>query len=92
MNSTDANAAFRPNDQGYIVWVGQGNQLTQGITNNLWRSRLDLGQGPWGNRTNWGMPIALRDSTGAIANVPVGNALPKNHPGRGIGLFIWHLS
>jgi TonB-dependent SusC/RagA subfamily outer membrane receptor len=81
MNSGDATAAFRPNDQGYIVWVGQGNQLTEGITRNLWRSRLDLGQGPWGNRTNWGMPIALRDSTGAIANVPVGNALPKYHWG-----------
>jgi TonB-linked SusC/RagA family outer membrane protein len=81
MTASDLNAAFRPNDQGYIVWVGQGNQLTEGITRNLWRSRLDLGQGPWGNRTNWGMPIALRDSTGAIANVPVGNALPKYHWG-----------
>jgi hypothetical protein len=27
------------------------------------------------------MPIALRDSTGGIANVPVGNALPKYHWG-----------
>jgi TonB-linked SusC/RagA family outer membrane protein len=81
MTSSDANAAYRPNDQGYIVWVGQGNQLTEGITRNLWRSRLELGQGPWGNRTNWGMPLALRDSTGAIANVPVGNAMPKYHWG-----------
>ena len=81
MNGGDLNAAFRPNDQGYIVWVGQGNQLTEGITRNLWRSRLELGNGPWGNRTNWGMPIALRDSTGAIANVAVGNALPKYHWG-----------
>jgi TonB-dependent SusC/RagA subfamily outer membrane receptor len=81
MSSGDATAAFRPNDQGYIVWVGQGNQLTDGITRNLWRSRLDLGQGPWGNRTNWGMPIALRDSAGSIANVAVGNALPKYHWG-----------
>lgn len=81
MSSSDANAAYRPNDQGYIVWVGQGNQLTEGITRNLWRSRLEQGQGPWGNRTNWGMPIALRDSTNAIANVPVGNALPKYHWG-----------
>ncbi|HJQ12609.1 MAG TPA: SusC/RagA family TonB-linked outer membrane protein [Gemmatimonadaceae bacterium] len=81
MNGGDLNAAFRPNDQGYIVWVGAGNQLTDGITRNLWRSRLEVGQGPWGNRTNWGMPIALRDSTNAIANVPVGNALPKYHWG-----------
>ena len=81
MNSGDANAAFRPNDMGYVVWVGAGNQLTEGVTRNLWRAQLPLGTGPWGNRTNWGMPIALRDSTGAIANVPVGNGLPKFHWG-----------
>jgi TonB-linked SusC/RagA family outer membrane protein len=81
MNSTDASAAFRPNDQGYIVWVGAGNQLTEGITRNLWRAQLPLGSGPWGNRTNWGMPITLRDSLGNKANVAVGNALPKYHWG-----------
>ncbi|MFN2603924.1 MAG: SusC/RagA family TonB-linked outer membrane protein [Gemmatimonadaceae bacterium] len=81
MNSGDAAAAFRPNDQGYVVWVGTGNQLNEGITRNLWRAQLPLGSGPWGNRTNWGMPIALRDSTNNIANVPVGNALPKYHWG-----------
>jgi TonB-linked SusC/RagA family outer membrane protein len=81
MNSGDMTAAYRPNSEGYVVWVGQGNQLTEGITRNLWRSRLELGQGPWGNRTNWGMPIALRDSTGNIANVPIGNGLPKYHWG-----------
>ena len=58
------NSSFRPNDQGFIVWVGQGNQLTEGITRNLWTTNLPLGTGPWGNRTNWGMPITLRDSTG----------------------------
>jgi len=81
MNSTDATAAYRPNDQGFIVWVGAGNQLTEGITRNLWRAQLPLGTGPWGNRTNWGNPITLRDSTGAIANVPLGNGFPKYHWG-----------
>ncbi|HEY4733740.1 MAG TPA: SusC/RagA family TonB-linked outer membrane protein [Gemmatimonadaceae bacterium] len=76
-----ANSAFRTNDQGYIVWVGQGNQLSDGITRNLWSANLPLGTGPWGNRTNWGMPITLRDSTGNIAFVPVGNGLPKYHWG-----------
>ena len=75
------NSSFRPNDQGLIVWVGQGNQLNEGITRNLWSSNLPLGTGPWGNRTNWGMPITLRDSTGNIAFVPVGNGLPKYHWG-----------
>ncbi len=81
MNSTDASAAYRPNDQGFIVWVGAGNQLTEGITKNLWRAQLPLGTGPWGNRTNWGNPITLRDSTGAIADVPLGNGFPKFHWG-----------
>ena len=81
MNSTDASAAFRPNDGGYIVWVGAGNQLTEGVTRNLWRAQLPLGSGPWGNRTNWGMPITLRDASGDKARVAVGNALPKYHWG-----------
>jgi TonB-linked SusC/RagA family outer membrane protein len=81
MNSGDVGAAYRPNSDGYIVWVGAGNQLTEGITRNLWRAQIPLGSGPWGNRTNWGMPIALRDSNGVIANVPVGNGLPKYHWG-----------
>ncbi|PYO80470.1 MAG: hypothetical protein DMD63_01140 [Gemmatimonadetes bacterium] len=75
------NSSFRTNDQGFIVWVGQGNQLTEGITRNLWTTNLPLGTGPWGNRTNWGMPITLRDSTGNIAVVPVGNGLPRFHWG-----------
>jgi hypothetical protein len=31
-NRSDANAAYRPNDDGYVVWVGQGNQLSEGVT------------------------------------------------------------
>jgi TonB-linked SusC/RagA family outer membrane protein len=89
MSSSDVSAAFRPNDQGYIVWVGAGNQITEGITKNLWRAQLPIGSatcgvgctGPWGNRTNWGMPITLRDSLGNKENVAVGNALPKYHWG-----------
>lgn len=93
MDGSDLSAAFRPNSDGFIVWLGTGNQLTEGITRNLWRSRLEQGTGncatvapqtcpgPWGNRTNWGMPITLRDSTGQIAFVPVGNGLPDYHWG-----------
>ncbi len=81
MNSSDLNAAFRPNSDGWIAWFGQGNQITEGITRNLWRSQLPLGQGPWGNRTNWGMPIARRDSTLNIGNYALGSGLPKYHIG-----------
>jgi TonB-linked SusC/RagA family outer membrane protein len=81
MQSGDVNAAFRPNDEGYVVWVGSGNLPSEGVTKNLWRAQLPLGTGPWGNRTNWGMPIVQRDSTGSVANVAVGNGLPKYHWG-----------
>ncbi|HUQ19168.1 MAG TPA: SusC/RagA family TonB-linked outer membrane protein [Gemmatimonadaceae bacterium] len=80
-SSSDLNAAYRPNADGYIVWVGQGNSLTEGITKNLWRAQTGLGNGPWGNNTNWGMPITLRDSVSNIAFVPVGSGLPKYHWG-----------
>jgi TonB-linked SusC/RagA family outer membrane protein len=76
-----ANSAYRANAQGYIVWVGAGNQLTEGVTKNLWRAQTGLGNGPWGNNTNWGMPITLRDSINNIAFVPIGNGLPKYHWG-----------
>ena len=90
MNGNDLTAAYRPNNQGYIVWVGAGHALTDGITHNLWRSNLPLGTGPWGNQTNWGMPITLRDSSrvdafgrvqGPVSSVPLGGGLPKYHWG-----------
>lgn len=91
MNGTDASAAYRPNSMGYIVWVGEGHQQTEGITNNLWRAQLPRGTTacvtagncatPYGNQVNWGMPITLRDSTNANATVALGSALPKLHWG-----------
>jgi hypothetical protein len=81
MNSGDLNAAYRPNPQGYVAWVGAGNSFTEGITKNLWRARTGTGNGPWGNNTNWGMPITLRDSTNNIAFIPLGSGLPNFHWG-----------
>jgi hypothetical protein len=81
MDKNNLAAQYRPNSEGYIVWLGAGNKETEGITKNLWTSRIELGQGPWGNQTNWGMPITLRDSTSNIAFVPIGNGLPKYHWG-----------
>lgn len=81
MDKGNISAAYRPNGDGYIVWLGANNKETEGITKNLWTSRIELGQGPWGNQTNWGMPITLRDSTSNVAFVPIGNGLPKYHWG-----------
>jgi TonB-linked SusC/RagA family outer membrane protein len=80
-NGSDLAAAYRPNGDGYIVWLGAGNTPGDGITKNLWRARTGIGNGPWGNNTNWGMPITLRDSTSNIAFVPLGSGLPKFHMG-----------
>ena len=85
-------AALRPNKDGYIVWVGAGNQLTEGVTRNLWRAQLPGAQAPWGDlaqfpnqssayRLSWGMPILLRDSTGLPAVVGLGGSLPRYNVG-----------
>ena len=81
MNRNDMNAAYRPNKDGYIVWLGAGNKETEGLTRNLWTVRSGLGNGPWGNNTNWGMPITLRDSTSNVCFCPLGNGMPKYHVG-----------
>jgi TonB-linked SusC/RagA family outer membrane protein len=71
--------SFQTNDQGFLVWVGPGNNPGMGITNNLWQTKLAATQAPWGVGLNWGMPIILRGggTNGQSAQiVPLGNALP----------------
>lgn len=80
-NPSDLNAAYRPSPNGYITWYGAGNLPTEGITKNLWRAQIPQGSGPWGNATNWGMPITLRDSTSNPAFTAIGSGLPKFHWG-----------
>lgn len=81
MNVNDLNAAYRPNSDGFLVWLGAGNLPTEGITKNLWRASSPLGSGPWGNELHWGMPIALRYEDGTNAFNPLGSGLPKYHWG-----------
>ena len=71
--------AFQRNDEGWIVWVGAGNNPGMGITNNLWETQLPASQGPWGVAMNWGMPILLRgdpNNPQAARVVALGHALP----------------
>lgn len=73
---------FQRNSDGFIVYVGQGNTLADGITKNLWMTRLPAAQAPWKGGTtadplNWGFPILERDATGAVPVLPVGQALPS---------------
>jgi hypothetical protein len=88
--------AFQKNSDGWIVWVGQGNTINDGITKNLWNAALPKnspfyatsGAGVNGYlnpaiAVNWGMPMIIRDSTGTAIQTPLGNALPS---------FRWGLS
>lgn len=77
-----AGKAYQKNNEGYVVFVGQGNNPGMGVTDNLWETFTYLnwaasGQPATNIKTNWGMPIILRDSTGAGRVVNLGNALPK---------------
>jgi TonB-linked SusC/RagA family outer membrane protein len=73
-----AGRAYQRNSDGYVVYVGEGNTLAEGITKNLWMTNVPAAQAPWGNQIiNWGLPIIQRDSTGAAALYPLGSALPR---------------
>jgi len=77
-----AGSEFQKNSDGFVVWVGAGNSLDEGITKNLWFTRLAPAYAPWAGGTdkvaqNWGTPILYRDSTGAVAIRQNGSTLPK---------------
>jgi TonB-linked SusC/RagA family outer membrane protein len=73
-------SAFQKNDEGYIVWVGEGNNPGMGITHNLWDAKLSAANAPYGQHgvvAFWGMPILIRDeATGSPLLMPLGHALP----------------
>lgn len=69
--------AFQVNSDGLLVWTGAGNELTDGITRNLWQTSLPDAQAPYGSTLHWGMPIVMRDAVGGPVSIkPLGNALP----------------
>jgi hypothetical protein len=75
--------AFQVNDQGYVVWVGEGNSWRDGITKNLWQTVLPGAQSPFGNNVPlyFGMPIIDRplrgqDNQGIGINQILGNVFP----------------
>lgn len=72
--------AFQRNDEGYIVWVGEGNNPGMGITDNLWNTTLPSTQGPWGVQAAFGMPILVRENCASPPCSPalgaLGHALP----------------
>jgi TonB-linked SusC/RagA family outer membrane protein len=64
--------AYQVNDEGWLVWVGEGNSPRDGVTQNLWQTRLPVSESPWGVELNWGHPIVDRPLLG--------------QPGQGVGI------
>ena len=75
-------SSFQQNDEGFLVWVGKGNNPGMGISDNLWETSISNPANnpnvtPWGiSVINWGAPILLRNNKGQALNVALGNALP----------------
>ncbi len=62
---------FQVNDDGYLVWVGDGNSYQDGIANQLWGTIGDVN----GMSVEYGMPIKAmecqrRMEDGNLVNVP----------------------
>jgi TonB-linked SusC/RagA family outer membrane protein len=79
---------FAVNDEGLLVYVGYDSvttpgfrepyRYTDGETKRRWgTAAVTIG----GANYTWGMPIALRDSTGSNAVVRIGDGNPKFHWG-----------
>jgi TonB-linked SusC/RagA family outer membrane protein len=76
-----ATSAFQVNDQGWLVWVGEGNSYKDGITKNLWQTKLPAAASPWNYPLFYGMPIIDRPLKGEKGEGTgnshiIGNSLP----------------
>ena len=74
--------AYQVNDQGWVVWAGEGNSYRDGITKNLWQTKLPAAQSPWNFPLQFGHPIVDRPlkgekGEGVGINHIIGNTLPK---------------
>jgi len=76
-----AGKAYQVNDQGWVVWVGDGNSWKDGITKNLWDTKLSSAQSPWNYPLYFGHPIVDRPlrgqpGEGTGSNNILGNVFP----------------
>jgi TonB-linked SusC/RagA family outer membrane protein len=74
--------AYQVNDQGWVVWVGDGNSWRDGITKNLWQTKLSAANSPWNYPLQFGHPIIDRPLRGekgeGTGNTSIiGNTLPS---------------
>ncbi len=74
--------AYQVDNKGWVVWVGDGNSYTEGITKNLWQTKLSAANSPWNYPLQFGHPIIDRPlkgekGEGVGTSHIIGNALPK---------------
>jgi hypothetical protein len=74
--------AYQVDNNGWLVWVGAGNSINDGITKNLWQTKLPAAQSPWNYPLYWGHPIVDRPlkgerGEGVGSNHILGNTLPS---------------
>ena len=72
---------YQVNDQGWVVWTGAGNSYKDGITKNLWNTKLSAANSPWNYPLQFGHPIIDRPlkgekGEGVGINHIIGNTLP----------------
>lgn len=77
-----AGKSFQVNDEGWVVWTGAGNSYTDGITKNLWQTKLPAAQSPWNYPLQFGHPIIDRPLRGQVgeglgSRSIIGNSLPS---------------
>jgi TonB-linked SusC/RagA family outer membrane protein len=73
--------AYQGNDKGWVVWVGDGNNWRDGITRNLWQTKLSQAASPWNYPLYFGHAIVdrpLRGQPGEGVGIQhiLGNTLP----------------
>lgn len=68
---------WQKNDDGLIVWTGQGNTWREGITKNLYNAVNPQTDSPWGVPNFWGMPMLIRTDTRSPEQRELGSVLPS---------------
>ena len=86
----DRASEFQINDEGYLVWVGEGNDYREGISKNLWGTSAQMGPTTY----RWGEPFMLVNEMNVPVFVKMGTSLPDVNFGftpnvrwKGLGLY-----
>ncbi len=65
---------FDINDDGYVVWVGQGNSWRDGVSGGLWGTQMV--DEVTGRAYDWGIPFLLTDEQDIVVYDRVGRSEP----------------